>query len=808
MPGRVAVVVLLLVASIGSASATLRAPFASGDVAADGVGVATITQLRARNAHDVAFIGRSDAILVGRAGTLSVLAATGGALPSPFAGTFNELGAPTFTASGTIVFSASVNTPVAHSGIFVAGPEGVTAIALRHQAVGALSVNRTGDVVIRDGGIMLWEHDTKTETPVAGRRDALFDDERPLVRFFARPVIGPTRAVVFGARGRSRREGLFLWRPSSGVAALVSGSGHPALRGWRFEGLRRAPVSINATEQVAFVADFCVDAGDCGSGVFRVDPMMGSIDVVARTREQVGGGIITRISDDFVGIDDAGEVAFIARLGSSQFLFRSGSAGLTRVAPIGGTGGMTPGLEDWRLTAWLDDGAVLAFDGVVQTLVPPDFSLPAAGFRPRDVEANSAGDVTFLASRSAYYRVRRGLAEPVLIERNELPDVGIVADPQDADARYVGKELLVLAPLLSGAYALGRATPEGLVALVVPQMPTPLGGTFDLGADTLIASDTAADALLFVAGLGMRQGVGLFSLRPTGEVNGLLASDALGIPTLQVVTLVPGGGDEPIVAISFGDGESALVAIDALGPRVLIRSGDLLPGRQVLARLEVAAVSPRRALFLGFVEGNAEPAGLFARARKTRASIRPLLRVGGSAPGGGKVTSLRPRIHVSGAGVAVDRRNRTTVFGLRGSGLVELLRSEGQLCDASGRTADLSSASVADRRAIALGYLEPPNATPDTSFPRALFEGTVHGTCPLAVAGQRTPLGGTLGPFGEDLPFVSTAEGVVFTADIVAGRARSAIWAAKRQRRADSTRSTAIVSTITAITTGQFPNRP
>ena len=62
---------------------------------------------------------------------LSVVAKTGDPLPAPLQGTFGALANASIADGGAIAFAATLDSPAAAAGIFVAGPGGVVARVLQ-----------------------------------------------------------------------------------------------------------------------------------------------------------------------------------------------------------------------------------------------------------------------------------------------------------------------------------------------------------------------------------------------------------------------------------------------------------------------------------------------------------------------------------------------------------------------------------------------------------------------------------------------------------------------------------------------------
>ncbi|HSV08164.1 MAG TPA: hypothetical protein VLI07_16745, partial [Candidatus Binatus sp.] len=82
-------------------AATLHLLLKSGDMAADGNPIGIIEGPAATAASTVVFRGTTSAVLVKNGATFGLIAKTGGPLPAPLSGTFNDFGDPVINDAGT-----------------------------------------------------------------------------------------------------------------------------------------------------------------------------------------------------------------------------------------------------------------------------------------------------------------------------------------------------------------------------------------------------------------------------------------------------------------------------------------------------------------------------------------------------------------------------------------------------------------------------------------------------------------------------------------------------------------------------------
>src|SRR3989454_9366458 len=140
MRGRGALLAALLVARPAPAAAAPQILLRSGDGAADGLRLDGFRLPAASSAGQVALLATTSGILREDGGVLSVVVKTGDALPAPLQGTFGALSGAAIADGGEIAFAATLDSPSAGAGIFVAGPRGVVARVLHPGPGGATSL--------------------------------------------------------------------------------------------------------------------------------------------------------------------------------------------------------------------------------------------------------------------------------------------------------------------------------------------------------------------------------------------------------------------------------------------------------------------------------------------------------------------------------------------------------------------------------------------------------------------------------------------------------------------------------------------
>src|SRR5437773_11361563 len=142
MRARGALLAALILVQAVPAGAAPQILLRSGDAAADGLRLDGFRLPVASSAGQVALLATTSGILREDGGVLSVVAKTGDPLPAPLQGTFGALANASIADGGAIAFAATLDSPSAAAGIFVAGPGGVVARVLQPGPVGAASIGR------------------------------------------------------------------------------------------------------------------------------------------------------------------------------------------------------------------------------------------------------------------------------------------------------------------------------------------------------------------------------------------------------------------------------------------------------------------------------------------------------------------------------------------------------------------------------------------------------------------------------------------------------------------------------------------
>src|SRR5262245_9604341 len=293
--------------SVSAAPVGPRVLFATGQEAADGVGLESIEGPAARTAGDVAFVGATSAVLA-RAldGTVRVVARTGGPLPAPLSGTFNAISDPALNASGMIAFGATLNaaTPAA---VFLDDGGGLRPV-ITDTAPTRLALNGHGDLAYARGqALFVWRRATGEVVPLPPLRAPVTVVARPRLRG---PIaFSDDGLVAFAVEERGRRGsagGVFVWEPSTGIRAVVRQGnvvgGLTVLRDDRFV------VAMNGAGTIAFTADVTG-----GVAVIRHVPATGETSLVAHDGDAVGAEHLTAIARPFVAVDADGTIVFSAR---------------------------------------------------------------------------------------------------------------------------------------------------------------------------------------------------------------------------------------------------------------------------------------------------------------------------------------------------------------------------------------------------------------------------------------------------------------------------------------------------------------
>ena len=194
----------ILTSCFEATAAPLRALVKEGDLATDGSRLTEIDGLSSVRGG-VVFDARTEAIVrIPSDGAPEVLARAGDPLPAPLAGHFETLAAPAIADDGTVVFSATIDSPEASDGIFAIDKDGVRVLGLGLGMPDALAVNASLDVVLRFGAsrLAMWQKGAPRPVTIAQRRRRL-PDGAALDRIASQPGISDDGTVAFQATVRS-----------------------------------------------------------------------------------------------------------------------------------------------------------------------------------------------------------------------------------------------------------------------------------------------------------------------------------------------------------------------------------------------------------------------------------------------------------------------------------------------------------------------------------------------------------------------------------------------------------------------------
>src|SRR6266702_2589860 len=290
MRARGALLAALILVQAVPAGAAPQILLRSGDAAADGLRLDGFRLPVAPSAGQVALLATTSGILREDGGVLSVVVKTGDALPAPLQGTFAALSGASIADGGAIAFAATLDSPSAAAGIFVAGPGGVVARVLQPGPVGAVSIdrpalNQAGDLIYGAASRLSFLASGSDTPVVVARRRAAAPGGGTFQRI-GPAVVNSHGLVAFAADVRGGPSGIFTWDATSGIAVAVAEEGGaspiPGVTYGAFDG--RDGVSIN-DGQLAFVAGL---AGSAAAGVFVRDLAGGATAPVAKVGDLVG----------------------------------------------------------------------------------------------------------------------------------------------------------------------------------------------------------------------------------------------------------------------------------------------------------------------------------------------------------------------------------------------------------------------------------------------------------------------------------------------------------------------------------------
>jgi len=706
MRARGALLAAVLVAQAVPAGAAPQILLRSGDAAADGLRLDGFRLPVASSAGQVALLATTSGILREDGGVLSVVVKTGDALPAPLQGTFGALSGATIADGGEIAFAATLDSPSAGAGTFVAGPGGIVARVLQPGPVGAVSIdrpalNQAGDLIYGAASRLSFLASGSDTPVVVARRRAAAPGGGTFQRI-GPAVVNSHGLVAFAADVRGGPSGIFTWDATSGIA-VAAGEGEaspiPGVTYGAFDG--RDGVSIN-DGQLAFVAGL---AGSAAAGVFVRDLAGSATAPVAEVGDLVGAEALTGIRSGFVGLNSVGEVAFLGVFASGvKVVLASGGVLSVLTADHGPQRSFAPRLSDGGEIAWLDDGSVAHYaSGSVRRVGGRSGTTPlGGGFSALLPSINGAGAVAFGVSREALYLLAQGGARLVAKEGDQVAGFGTIAS--FGRGAFGGEAPVFSAFDPDGHEVIARVGDAGASKVVAAGDPGPQGGILDLGdggfaasADAVVFSstlsggtipaalfmlDAAAGTLKSVASAGQRaghharfasfgdfaflgKGVAFIAGLSDGRTGIFLRRGRRTAPLALSGSRAPGGGKLGAFGGLATSGPRLLFSANLLASATTTRlflaqggrlrkvagSDEAAPGGGLVGDLLSFALATRTPVFLASqMSDDSTPRALFSASGR---SLVPLVRVGDPAPGGGAIAAL-DEVAATGAMVLVQ----------------------------------------------------------------------------------------------------------------------------------------------------------
>lgn len=567
--------VLALSARDVPAKTSLRLLARTGDLATDG---ATMTGLGGlTSARGEAVIGAVETAFVRVAGDAAeVLVRAGDPLPAPLAGRFATLGGAAIAEDGAVVFSATLDSPDATSGLFVRDSAGARTLVLNVLNVGgnaALATNAGGDVALLGSArVALWRPGVGTVVTIARRGRPLGSAGDRVVSFVGQPALSDDGAVAFLAvtRGPGRRLRVFRWRPDDSVELVaesprrVSGSERS-----------RAGVATNQRGDVAHVLGLGSDAA------LVVHPADGAPPYrVAAPGDVAGGATLTALSGALLAIDDTRRVAFLGDFGEARHVVLADAAGLRLLTGDLGDAAIAGAtrLSAAENVAWTSGGTLSRDDTVTAPLLGRQIDRPLGpGFSATGPPSlNGRGDVVVRMRRAGVYRLARRGWEPLAREGDPVAGAAPVASIEAQRGGAAG-DVTVLATLEDGRRSLLLRRASGLVPVVSDGDPSPAGGTIVL--DEMPPHDVRAGRVVLVLETDVSPGA-LYLARvkrtPRLSVLGAGTSSALSAPDAPVALR----DGVALFAVPVGAEDAAGGVFLLRGRRVvpIVVSGRRLPG--------------------------------------------------------------------------------------------------------------------------------------------------------------------------------------------------------------------------------------
>ena len=519
-------------------------PANNGVVLSDFIGVSAPDQTRA------VFQGRTSAVVLSSAGTLTNLITTGAAAPAPVIGTFNEFFDPAQTDGNEVVFRATLNSATSDDfGIFHRDGFGVitpVALSSAFNPRDPADINNSAQIVWLDRGQALYRWippalGGPTNTAIAVRNTPAPGGGN-WRRFGRYPVIGDSGSVAFMADlNAGGQDGVFFWNAANGlITAIAQTGGTSPIAGTTYGTFRiTQAVAVNALDQVVFTAQ--LNGGTQSVGVFQWDVATGLTTTIATdgSPAPIGApGPISDIDDEYVGIDPIGQIGFEASFGTgdSRLILNSFGTQVAISPTLGGAASFAPRLTLAGITSWRS-GSAIETNGpgpsIVQIVNSATVTPIGQNVQLRRSSPNNLGDVVFTAHHNQLYEytgsitpsqiTQPGSPSPAgpgsitALDRQVMRGSRIAFGVTDNTVGYVIAYRDQAFPAVGTIKAVANGDPA----------PTTVGGTLSFGSTTFDVDRKQVYFMSSVVGGSINQGI--FRVKPSGAVQ-LIVGDGAPAP--------------------------------------------------------------------------------------------------------------------------------------------------------------------------------------------------------------------------------------------------------------------------------------
>lgn len=671
MHGRVSVcvVVVALVAWLGASSAragTATVLLKSGDVAPDGRTLAAFADPVATGATTVAFRGTTAAILTRTGSGFGLIAKTGDSLAGAgLTGTINNVFTPAISDGGLVAFRATLNSTDADTGIFLSdGVNTVPLLLVGGTSGGTITTTRPLDV--DDVGLVVFDADDRVCVALGScGAVAVAGGTSPgggaFQSFSDRPVVGnsPTLAVVFEAEVVGGPDGIFTQNfPGPGLTAVaLTGGASPIAGGTWGDFDAKQALSVNASGMIAFTSDVTLPGPDT-SGVFLYDPTGPTITTIAKEGDLVDGQALTAFEPEYVGVNDAGEVAFEGRIGTTRKIVLASGGTLTTLGTVTTSfRDVSPHLNASHAVIGRTGNSVQRIDGATTTLFSPaDTTAIGLGGAPSFPGGNQSGVVAFRATQDVLYRLAQETVTPIATPGDAAAGGGTIQMVLAHTAQ--GRSIAYLADLGGGQRMIGLVrSGSPATRLVDTSTTTPAGGLyglFDPQGEVTLELAVQGSTVLFESQIsGGSASSGIFRVdTKNGDVEALALASNTG-PFSSFDALAAAGREAAF--IGSGDAGTGVYLTGRNGPTPLALVGDAVPGRpgDTFYSFGGIVASGRRLAFTARVLPGLD-SGVFVWDRGT---LRTVLITGDTGPGGGTFDAdvgnvVPPPLALHGRGLA------------------------------------------------------------------------------------------------------------------------------------------------------------